>query len=115
MEYEKPLTENRRQKLNTVYAFLRDGKTHTKAEIMECCGLGDERICRDLIAEIGQRFPIVSVSSNKGYQMLPSQIPADAGELRELANHAIAELLSRQDEIGKRIEPLKNALAKVGA
>jgi len=112
MENKKPLTDNRRQKLNDVYYELKKATPDnplTKAWLRDWMGF-KERQSRDLISEVARKYPVVSLSSGKGYYLLPDFAALNNAEMTEytrIRDHAVAELESRIEELKKRIEPLK--------
>ena len=101
MNYEKPLTNNIKEKANTLYLFLKGiGRYATKEEIGVCLGVKNERSVRDIISLLATKKPIISNSSGKGYKL------AQTKEDLEEVEHTWAELSSRIEEIEKRIKPL---------
>lgn len=61
----------------------------------------DERTARDRVAKIAKKYPILSISTKKGYKR------ATCIEDLKLAKQTIAEHESRIKELRKRIRPLK--------
>lgn len=100
MKCEKPeFTEEMRDRLNRMYFLLKE-RYYTKQELMEIFGLGERQI-RMLITEISHRFPVISTSStNNGYK-----IATNADDLEGI-EHTWKELISRVEEIEKRVKPL---------
>lgn len=99
---EKPLTENEKENASKLYKYLLKNDVATKEEMLDFLGWNKskDRQLRNLLSIIGQRKPLISVSSGKGYK-----IAKDESDLREV-EHTWAELSSRIEEIQKRIEPL---------
>lgn len=100
MKCEKPeFTEEMRDRLNRMYLLLKE-RYYTKQELMEIFGLGERQI-RMLITEISHRFPVISTSStNNGYKIATSVDDLEGIE------HTWKELISRVEEIEKRVKPL---------
>ena len=102
MKIEKPLTENQRLYCNKIYKYLMVNDVLTKEDMLEYLGWdkNKDRQLRDILSIIGKRFPLISVSSGKGYKIAKNE-----SDLREV-EHTWAELSSRCEELTKRIEPL---------
>lgn len=99
---KKPITENQRFYVNKLYNFLRKRDYTTKDEMFEFLGWNKtkDRQLRDLLSLIGQKVPLISVSSDRGYK-----IAKDESDL-ELVEHTWAELSSRTEILMERIKPL---------
>ena len=101
MQPSKPLTENIKEKANSLYLFLEVKNDYvTKEEIGKYLGIKNERTVRDVISVLATKKPILSNSANKGYKL--AQTIEDLEDLE----HTWAELSSRMEEIKKRIKPL---------
>ena len=102
MKIEKPMTENQKFYGNKLYKFLLHNGTTTKDEMLNHLGWSrlKDRQLRDLLSLIGQKVPLISVSSDEGYK-----IAKDENDLREV-EHTWAELSSRVEVLNKRIAPL---------
>lgn len=98
---EKPFTANIREKANKLFFYLREQDDFvTKQQISDYLGIKDERSTREIISALATRKPILSRSSGCGYKLC--QTEADLEE----AEHTIAEMSSRIEEIQKRMQPL---------
>lgn len=96
----KSITQNLKERVNTLYLTVKDGHPFTKEEVCQICGVGSERQAREIISTLATIKPIISTSDSKGYRMAVSQNDI------EDARHCWAELSSRMEEIEKRILPL---------
>ena len=100
-KYEKPITENMKDKANKLFIYLKSiGRYATKEEIGDFLGIKNERSVRDVIALLATKKPIISKSNSCGYKL--AQTEAD---LQEVEN-TWADLSSRVDELEKRMKPL---------
>ena len=98
---EKPFTANIREQANKLYIYLKQQSDFvTKEQIGEYLGIKDERSTRAVISALATRKPILSRSSGRGYKLCQTQ-----ADLKE-AEHTIAEMSSRIEEIEKRMQPL---------
>jgi len=101
----KPKLHQPEQRANEVYRFLKANGVCTKEQICEALGWkynsSNDRRCRDILALLGTRKPIVAVSDRKGYKIAESP---------EEAQHAYNEIRSRISELEKRLVPLENYL-----
>ncbi len=43
MGYEKPITDNMKERANTLYLYMRSGATVTKQQVCSICGVKNER------------------------------------------------------------------------
>lgn len=101
MKYEKPLTENIKDRANSLYYFLRDKCDYvTKEEIGEFLGVKNERSVRDIIALLATKKPIISNSGGKGYKL------ARTVEDLEEVEHTWKEIDSRIEQLEIRKKPL---------
>lgn len=98
---EKPFTANIREQANKLFFYLREQDDFvTKQQIGDYLGIKDERSVRCVISALATRKPILSRSSGCGYKLC--QTEADLEE----AEHTLAEMSSRVEEIQKRMQPL---------
>lgn len=98
---EKPFTANIRDQANKLFFYLRKQDDFvTKQQIGDYLGIKDERSVRSVISALATRKPILSRSSGCGYKLC--QTEADLEE----AEHTLAEMSSRIEEIEKRMQPL---------
>lgn len=114
MEYKKPeLNEKERWRLNTVYhSFEKSTGNQSKEKLCAVIGWnidGHDRQIREIISTIAKRFPIISLSGNKGYRMAKYNTDLDDVERQ------IADLESRINEMKARQAPLKKFAAKARA
>lgn len=105
MEFVKPELTNKQQLCNTLFLYLKNQKRPcTKEELCEVLGLefsaSNERKIRDLISMLAQRKPILSTSNQKGYKL--ALTVEDLSEVE----HQYNELVSRCQELVKRMQPL---------
>lgn len=98
------LTEQTRNRLNTVYVMLK--QSTTKEEIMDTLDI-NERTARDLISFIKKQFPVISNSKTKGYRLMMTT------QDLEDAKQTIAEARSRVNDILEGIAPLENCIKQV--
>lgn len=112
MAYEqlknRKLSELQRNRLNAIYCRLSNGIA-TKDELMLIIGVKDERIVRDCISIIKKRFPVISLSGEKGYRI------AKSFEDLEDAKHMISSETSRANEVIDNLVELKKFVAKMEA
>lgn len=98
---EKPFTANIREQANKLFFYLREQDDFvTKQQISDYLGVKDERSTRAIISALATRKPILSRSSGCGYKLCQSE-----KDLEE-AEHTLAEMSSRIEEIQKRMQPL---------
>lgn len=102
MNIEKPLTENQKVNGNKLYRFMMKNDWVTKEQMFNCLGWSakKDRQLRDLISEIAKRVPVISTSDSKGYKIAKNE------QDKELVIHQKLEMLSRIEELRKRINPL---------
>ena len=100
------LTELQRYRLNTIYCSLNNGIA-TKEQLMKLIGVKDERVVRDCISIIKKRFPVISLSGEKGYRI------AKTKEDLEDAKHMIASETSRANEVIDNLVELKKFVARM--
>lgn len=99
MAYEqlknRKLSELQRNRLNAIYCRI--------------IGVKDERVVRDCISIIKKRFPVISLSGEKGYRI------AKSFEDLEDAKHMISSETSRANEVIDNLVELKKFVAKMEA
>lgn len=101
MKFEKPITNMMKQREELLLnAFKQTYGYLTKAEICVIIGSDDERTARDVVAHLRKRYPIISTSDGRGYKLARKR-----SDLEE-AEHALAELSSRIEELEKNMKPL---------
>ena len=101
MKYRKPLTPNRELRIKLLLdAFKQTYGYLTKAQICEIIDSNDERTAREIVAHLRKKYPIISTSDGKGYKLARKR-----SDLEE-AEHALAELSSRIEELEKNMKPL---------
>lgn len=100
-KYEKPITDNMKDKANRLFKYLKDiGRYATKEEIGEYLGVKDERVIRDVISLLATKKPIISHSGFRGYML------AQTKEDLEEVERTWAELSSRCESLQERMQPL---------
>lgn len=101
MKYEKPITENAKEKVNALYLFLK-GKNDfvSKDEIGAYLGVKNERTVRDIISLLSHKKPIISNSKGLGYKLALTK------EDLEMVELTWKEIDSRIEELEKRRKPL---------
>ena len=100
-KYEKPITDNMKQKVNECYLFLKSiGRYATKEEIGEYLGVSNERQVRDIISVLATRKPIISKSNSCGYRLAMTK-----EDLEEVEN-VWREIDSRIEQLEERKKPL---------
>lgn len=92
------MTSEKIAKLNEIYLMLENGTT--KQEIAKRFNFKNERIARDYINYIKNRYPVISHSGKKGYRFATNQ-----QDLEE-AHRTISEIESRQRELEETKKPL---------
>lgn len=101
MKYEKPITENAKEKVNALYLFLKSKNDFvSKDEIGAYLGVKNERSVRDIISCLATKKPIISNSTGAGYKL------ALTIEDLEEVEHTLKEMSSRIEELQKRMQPL---------
>lgn len=101
MKCEKPITPNMKSKsVRLLNAFKQTYGYLTKTQIGEIIGSTDERTARDVVAHLRKSYPIISTSDGRGYKLARKR-----SDLEE-AEHALAELSSRIEELEKNMKPL---------
>ena len=102
MKIEKPMTENQKFYGNKLYKYLMQNDFVTKEQMLAHLGWdkSKDRQLRDLLSLIGQKVPLISISSDKGYKI------AKTKDDLELVEHSWAELSSRVEVLNSRITPL---------
>lgn len=111
-ECKKPLTDDRRRKLNITYKLLL-AKTDYKG-VAEGIGYKTEgkhwdRIPRDLISQVACKYPVISLSSEPGIYILPKRetlTKAQEAEYEAICRQQIAEIKSRIQAHLDRLKPL---------
>lgn len=104
---DKPLTPAKRESLNRVYRMRLKGTTKEAISLELSIS---ERTARELVSIVAQKHPVISISSDRGYLLLPKKDSLNAEQLahyRALCGHAKAENISRAREILKRNSPLE--------
>lgn len=105
---QKKLTELQRNRLNTIYCRLIDGIA-TKEQLMRLIDVKDERIVRDCVSVIKKRFPVISLSGEKGYR-----IAKNKDDLED-AKHVIAAETGRANEVIDNLVELKKFVERMEA
>ena len=100
MKCEKPITDNMKEKVNALWAEMRDGRTLNLEEVCEVCGVKNERQARDIMSVLATKKPIISTSDSKGYRMAVKRSDLEDVE------HQWRELDSRIKQLQKRVTPL---------
>ena len=100
MKCEKPITDNMKEKVNALWAEMRDGRTLNLEEVCEVCGVKSERQARDIMRVLAALKPIISTSDSKGYRMAVKRSDLEDVE------HQWRELDSRIKQLQKRVTPL---------
>lgn len=114
MKPSKPITQNMKDKANTLYRIMQDGKWHTKEELGTLLGIKNERSVRDVISTLSKCRPIISTSDGKGYKMaLYVKDMEEVKHARAELDSRIAELTERRqclDEFYKQAEAMKRSI-----
>jgi hypothetical protein len=106
--YEKPVTDNMKQKVNECYLFLKGiGRYATKEEIGEHLGVSNERQVRDIISVLATKKPIISKSNSCGYRLAMTE-----KDLEEVEN-VWKEIDSRIEQLEERKKPLIKFYEKI--
>lgn len=100
MKCEKPITDNMKEKVNALWAEMRDGRTLTLEEVCRVCSVKSERQARDIMSVLATKKPIISTSDSKGYRMAVKRSDLEDVE------HQWRELDSRIKQLQKRVTPL---------
>ena len=100
MKCEKPITDNMKEKVNALWAEMRDGRTHNLEEVCGVRGVKSERQARDIMSVLATKKPIISTSDSKGYRMAVKRSDLEDVE------HQWRELDSRIKQLQKRVTPL---------
>ena len=100
MKCEKPITDNMKEKVNALWAEMRDGRTLNLEEVCEVCGVKSERQARDIMSVLATKKPIISTSDSKGYRMAVKRSDLEDVE------HQWRERDSRIKQRQKRVAPL---------
>ena len=102
MECTKPMTENQKINGNKLYKFLMHNDVVTKEQMLAHLGWDKkkDRQLRDLLSLIGQRVPLIAVSSDNGYKIAKTK-----EDLDEVV-HSWKELDSRIEVLEARKQPL---------
>ena len=100
MKCEKPITDNMKEKVNALWAEMRDGRTLNLKEVCEVCGVKSERQAMDIRSVLATKKPIISTSDSKGYRMAVKRSDLEDVE------HQWRELDSRIKQLQKRVTPL---------
>lgn len=81
-KFEKPITDNMKDKANRLFKYLKDiGRYATKEEIGVYLGIKNERSIRDIISLLATKKPIISNSFGKGYKLAQSKEDLEEVEL----------------------------------
>lgn len=104
MKYEKPITQNIKQRANKIYSFMYSNRRFcTKDELMQASGCTNERSVCDVINLLrNMGYCIVSVSDRKGYYL------ALTADDMDLVTHAWQETDKRVQEL----ESMKSCFIK---
>lgn len=92
-----------------IIEILLSDEPKTKEEIGEALHVTSERVIRDIISICSMHYPVIAVSSNKGYRRAKNidQLEGKALEVEiDEVLHQINELKSRVDCLRKRMKPL---------
>ena len=100
MIFEKPVTDRKKKRANSLYSYMRPRGTIALEEACRICGVKTKRQARDIIALLASKVPIISTYDRRGYR-LAIKVKDYKGVL-----HALAELDSRIEELKKRRAPL---------
>ncbi len=100
------MTEKRKNRLNAIYFEIKRGLC-TKQHLMSLFDMNDERAIRDDIDYIRNFYPVIAVSSMKGYK-----IPTSKEDI-ELAKQTIAEAYSRARETIAGVKKLEEWVEEV--
>ena len=102
MQCSKPMTENQKINGNKLYSLLMHSDVVTKDQMLDYLGWDKkkDRQLRDLLSLIGQRVPLIAVSSDNGYKIAKTK-----DDLQEVI-HSWKELDSRIKALESRKEPL---------
>lgn len=102
MAFEKPMSENQKENGNKLYKFLMHNDIVTKEQMLNFLGWDKkkDRQLRDILSLIGQRVPLIALSSDRGYKIAKTE--ADL----EDAIHAWKELDTRCKALEARKLPL---------
>lgn len=101
MDFQKPLTENMKQKARAVVDYLKANERFVeKEELQAVIGCSNERTVRDVIAYVAMYYPIISNSKQSGYKL--ARRMSDLEDVRQ----TWAEQSSRQIELERRMQPL---------
>lgn len=75
MKIEKPMTENQKLYGNKLYKFLMQNDVVTKEEMFEHLGWDKkkDRQLKELLSLIGQKVPLISLSSDMGYMIVKTK------------------------------------------
>lgn len=102
MECVKPMTENQKINGNKLYKFLMNNDVVSKEQMLNYLGWDKkkDRQLRDLLSLIGQKVPLIAVSSDNGYKIAKTK-----DDLQEVI-HSWKELDSRIKALEARKLPL---------
>ena len=102
MECVKPMTDNQKINGNKLYKFLMQNDVVTKEQMLDYLGWDrkKDRQLRDLLSLIGQRVPLIAVSSDNGYKIAKTKEDLDE------VIHSWKELDSRIKALESRKQPL---------
>lgn len=102
MKPAKPITNNIKEKANTIYFYMKKAYPRycTNEELAKVIGCTNERTVRDVIAALSTKVAIIANSKTKGYKLALTD--ADKEEVR----HTWAEISSRIEEMQKREKTL---------
>lgn len=103
-------TKNAKQNYNhPIIDLLFADEPLTKEEIGEKLHITSEREVRDVISICSMHYPVIAVSSKKGYRRAKAIDNLDDKELQleiDEVEHQLRELKSRVDCLKKRMKPL---------
>jgi len=100
--------EKKLDNLSQVVNYMKPYQVVYLEEIEALLGTGN-RQARLSIAEVAKEYPIVSLSSERGYMRIgrfDSLSKKKIVEYRERINHQLNDYMSRIDKINKRMRPL---------
>lgn len=92
-----------------IIEILLSDEPKTKEEIGEKLHVTSDRVIRDIISICSMHYPVIAVSSNKGYRRAKAieNLEGTALEIEiDEVEHQLAELKSRVDCLKKRMKPL---------
>lgn len=105
----KQTKEAKNQYSHPIIEILISDEPKTKQEIGEILHISSEREVRDVISICSMHYPIIAISSKKGYRRAKAIDTLEGIHLQvEITEveHQLAELKSRVDCLKKRMKPL---------